>query len=378
MHITLSVSGHGHHPAAWSKSSLRLSVGGLPRYDEVVRAAEAATLDAVIFAPPPFEQSLLSSETVDVLQPDNLSIVGTLAASTHHIGLVASFPIRYNEPFNIARSFSALDNLTAGRAGWLVDFEARSWSAADFGHGEAMAVDERYGRAEEFLSVVKQLWDSWEDGAVLADQHGGMFADSSKIHPINHSGKFFSVRGPLVAIRPPQGHPPLIVDDLTPAGRRLAASCGDVLIADCDDVEEALALTKDMRAASVAAGREELDLRILMTLCPILAESDQAAHERAANLDGLADPRAVGSMVPRFVGTSTGLVDRMASWVRAGGCDGFNLVLPVISEDMNVLVNDVVPKLRRAGLLRTAYSGSTMREHLGLKRPASQFSKEVA
>jgi alkanesulfonate monooxygenase SsuD/methylene tetrahydromethanopterin reductase-like flavin-dependent oxidoreductase (luciferase family) len=378
MYITLSISGHGHHPAAWRKSTLPLNVGGIPRYDGVVRVAEAATLDAVIFTPTRFDKSLLANGITDVLQIDNLSVIGALAAVTNSIGLGASSPIRYNEPFNVARSFSALDNLTAGRSCWLVDLEGHSWSPADFGHASNLSIDDHYCRAEEFLIVVRKLWDSWEDGAVLADKLNGMFADSGKIHPINHAGNFFSVRGPLVAVRPPQGHPPIFMDDMSSAGKRLAASYGDVLIASWGDRAQAISLMNEMRAASKTAGRGGAALKILMTLCPILAKDERAAKNRADDLDQSSDQDAVRSMPRRFVGTPAGLVSHMSEWVDAGACDGFNLAFPVLSEDVSVLVQDVVPKLKQAGLFRAEYPGSTMREHLGLRRPTSQFSKDVA
>ena len=375
MHITLSISGHGAHPAAWQLSSLPTTRAGLPRYDAIVQSAEKARLDAVIVASPP-EAGDCPGSLNDILQPDNLAIAASLAGISSRIGLGASFPVRYSEPFNLARTFSALDNLMAGRACWKV--ETRSEANPLFGHHRPAEADEHYRRAGEFLCVARKLWDSWEADAVLADKSDGMFADSKRIHPIDHAGEFFTVRGPLVAIRPPQGHPPLIMDDPTDHGVELAGRYADIVLVSGDGLDHAIAMSKTIRRAAVVAGRSAFDVRILATLCPILAESRTAAERRATDLDGRADPEAVASMGPRFIGTPDALAAHMAGWICAGAVDGFNLEPPVLSSDVAILLDEVAPRLRSEGLLREAYSGTTLREHLGLSYPTSQFAREVA
>lgn len=377
MHIVLSINGYGHHPAAWRVSSLAAEPYRLPRHGDVVKLAETGLLDGVFFVPP-LPPDFLASGRVDVVTPDALPTVGTLVAQTARIGLGGSVYVAHTEPFNIARAFSVLDNLSAGRSACILNLKGLAQSEGDFGHAKPLDETERYRRAEEYLEVMMKLWDSWEDDAVLADKAAGLFADSSKIHPINHSGAYFAVRGPLVAIRPVQGHPVLVVDDLSPPGRHIAAACADVVLVPCNTVAAAEVVVKDVRGKAAALGRDPSDLRMLMTISPILADTDTAARERAEQLDQMADRDALGSLAPRFVGSVEAFCDFVAKWSGTGICDGLNILPPVLPDDVGLLVDGVVPLLQQRGLFRAAYSGGTLREHLALKRPPSRFSQRAA
>jgi alkanesulfonate monooxygenase SsuD/methylene tetrahydromethanopterin reductase-like flavin-dependent oxidoreductase (luciferase family) len=377
MYLTLSISGYGHHAASWRLSSLAAQAQPLPRYDALTLQAQAGLLDGIFFVPPPGAGSLSPGAT-DTLQPDAMPLIGSLVAHTSHIGLGASVYMAHTEPFHTARAFAVLDNLSAGRTAWLVDLEGAAQHEANFGHAtQAPSADAHYERAEEYITVAMKLWDSWEDGAVVADKPAGMFADQDKIHPIHHTGTHFTVRGPLTAVRPIQGHPVIVMDDMSQSGRRLAAGFADVFLGRCETLEEATGLVQDLRRQTEASGRSPQALRILMTICPILAESDAAAQTREALLDSLTEDTAAMT-APRFVGTAEGFCDFMAAWCQAGACDGFNIVPPVLPDDVDILVGAVIPLLQERGLFRTSYDGSTMREHLGLARPLSRFSQRIA
>ncbi|MDB5999515.1 MAG: Flavin-dependent oxidoreductase, luciferase family [Rhizobacter sp.] len=379
MHLTLSIAGHGHHDAAWRVSTLPTTPSGLPRYDALVRQAQAGLLDGVFMLP---SSRLIGGGTspaaLDAIAPDTLPLIGTLVAQTTHIGLGASVDMAHTEPFHTARAFAVLDNLSSGRAAWHVDLRLPAQGDPDFGHRLALAPRVHYERAEEYIGVAMRLWDSWEEGAVVADKAAGIFADDSKIHPIHHSGTHFTVRGPLTAVRPVQGHPVIVVSDMSAAGRRVAARFADVFLGTCGSIEEAAALAQDLRDQAEAHGRQRRALRILLSVFPVLADTVAAARDRAATLDAMLDTQARPAAGHRFIGTPEGCSDLMAAWFAAGVCDGFNLAPAVAPQDMGWLVDGVVPLLQKRGLFRTAYRGATMREHLDLPRPINSFSRDFA
>jgi len=376
MHITLSVSGHGHHPAAWRVSALARGPGRVPRYDALVRRAEEGKLDGVLFLPAPGGPERLMDGRSDAIQLDPMPLIGSLVARTDRIGLGASVYMAHTQPFHTARAFAVLDNLSSGRTAWVVDLEGQDQQEEDFGHaGPVPERAARYQRAEEYIAVAGKLWDSWEDGAVVADKASGIFADSSKIHPINHVGRHFSVRGPLTAIRPIQGHPVVIMRDCSPEGLRLAAASADVFLVDAmgsADVRRAL------REMAASQGRAAGAPKILLNISPLLDISGQAARERAAALDAMADPRMMPGLSSRFVGTPADFADHLAALKAATGCDGFNILPAVLPDDAEQLVAEVLPLLRQRGLFRASYAGRTLREHLALPRPTSIFALQGA
>jgi alkanesulfonate monooxygenase SsuD/methylene tetrahydromethanopterin reductase-like flavin-dependent oxidoreductase (luciferase family) len=367
MHLTLSLAGYGRHAAAWRVSSLAGQSGALPRYDAVIAQAQAALFDGVFLA---------SRRGADALQPDTLPMLGTLVAQTSHIGLGATVDIAHTEPFHTARAFAVLDNLSSGRTAWLLDLAVPAAGDPDFAHRPALDAEAHHARAEEYIGVAMRLWDSWEQDAVVVDKTAGIFADDSKIHPIHHRGTHFTVRGPLTAVRPVQGHPVTVVGDMSAAGQRIAARFADVFIASCASIDEAVALTSGLRAQAETHGRNPRALRILVDLVPVLAETTAAARDREATLDSMLDPQAPRDDTLRFVGTPEGCADFMAEWHAAGACDGFNLAPAVLPEDIGSLTEGLVPLLQKRGLFRTGYAAATLRDHLGLPAPVNSFSAE--
>ncbi len=379
MHLTLSLTGHGCHPAAWRQSS----GPALPGYRAPMQRAEAAGLDAVLLGPALGSPGLLLSGGADAVQLDPMPLLGSLVPHSRVIGLGASVFMSHTEPFHTARAFAVLDNLSAGRTAWCVDTQQLDYVAADFGH-LPLSVAARYARAREYIEVVKQLWDSWQDDTIIADKPSGIFAHGTKVHRIDHAGDYFTVRGPLTAIRPRQGRPVIVQWDMSAEGLALAAATADVFLASCQTLAEAQAFSTSLRAATAAAGRDPAALRILLNITPILAASAAAAEARAATLDAAVPPALAGALIAeagdtllatrsglRFIGTAASLAEQMCAWVAAGACDGWNLRPAVLPDDLDALLSEVAPLLRRAGQLRTAYAGATLREHLGLARPAN-------
>ncbi len=379
MHLTLSLTGHGFHPAGWRQSS----APALPGYRAPLQRAEAAGLDAVLLGPALGSPALLLSGGTDAVQLDPMPLLGSLVPHSQRIGLGAAVFMSHTEPFHTARAFAVLDNLSAGRTAWCVDTLQLDQAQADFAHRPSPpTAATRYARALEYIQVVKQLWDSWQDDTIIADKASGIFAHGTRVHRIDHVGEHFTVRGPLTALRPRQGRPVIVQWDMSAEGLALAAATADVFLATCLTLDEAQAFSAGLRAATAAAGRDPAALRTLLNVTPILAASTAAAEDRAALLDAAITPALATALrdeagagasrsALRFTGTATALAELMTAWVAAGACDGWNLRPAVLPDDLDALLGELAPALQRAGQLRQDYVGATLREHLGLARPVN-------
>ena len=333
MHLTLSLGGGG--PGVPDARALQAAV----------RAAERGKLDAV----------LVGAGGMGGIRFDPLPLMGSMIAITQRIGLATSWTVDFAEPYHVARVFATLDHLSYGRSAWFVDMFGTERLLPLIGKPKEASDTATYCvRTGEFITVVKALWDSWEDEGFALNKATGMFADPDRVHPINHKGRFFTVRGPLNVPRPPQGMPPLIMrDSADDTARAFVARNADIILTDDASVE------CDCALRGLADGR---DVRVLTNLRCILGETEAAARHRSAALSA--------SAADCFIGTPAQLVDRL------GACtsDGFNL----LTEDTNLLIDAAIPLARRAGLVREEYLGTSLREHFGLHRPRSQFNPEGA
>src|SRR5471032_516932 len=303
MILTVSTSGSG---AAAAPS--------LNWFRSLVRTAERGGLDAILLDG---QWGAGASFTLDPIP-----LLVALAECSTRIGLAGAIEIDHAEPFNIARSFAAADRLTAGRSALIAATGAKK--PGDFGHAPKRTTTERYARAAECITVARKLWDSWEDEAILLDKPNGKFSNPDRVHPINHTGDFFSVRGPLNAPRPLQGNPPVIQRDATAEGLALARETADILIAS--------------------------DASTLPTVRQVLGDG----------------PRLLARL--SFDGKPQTFAAQLAELLPL--CDGFD----VAPADLDAFVDDVIPLLRARGLRPATYAGKTLREHLGLVRPRSQFA----
>jgi len=357
MILATALNAYGHHPLAWrtpGATADRASDGSW--FASLARMAEAATLDFVSFGYPLQSTALASPERGDAIQLDPLSLASATMTQTHRIGLCAAVATAYWAPFNIARAFSSFDNLAEGRAAWLVDGalhpdDAKNTSAS-------VTADVVQARNREFLQVTRRLWDSWEDDAIVLDKENARFTDAGKVHRIDHRGAHFTVEGPLNAPRPVQGRPPIVMADQSEPGLALAAEFADVLLVRAPTLEAAAALSRSVKTQARACDRYGTAPRVLVDA--LVATSEDLP---ACDADSLS-----------WRGPAAGLADLMQAWTASGACDGFNLLPASLPGDLIAVTQTLIPELRRRRLVRDAYEDETLREHLGLTRPASVFS----
>lgn len=404
------------------------------RYKEYAQKLERACFDAMFFYDNVFASSDPLSVATAPLSPrwDPLVLVAALALVTQRIGLVATVSTSYSEPYNVARHFASLDQLSQGRVGWNV--------VTSTAGGENFNLDahrdhaERYERAQEFVDVVTGLWDSWADDAFLEDKAAGRWADPAKLHVLHHEGKHFKVRGPLNAPRPVQGWPVLTQAGASQAGRDLAARIGELLYTAAQDIEEAREFYADVKARAAQHGRPPEHIHILPGVMPVIgrtqAEADAKFAELLAYRDTEVQLRALSNyaslgvdltglspndLVPlpehipetnshksrqkllvdwirrenptvqqlltrwsagghrMLVGTPQSIADDFEHWFITGACDGFNVMFSSTPDGLDDFVELVVPELQRRGLFRSGYAGKTLRDHLGLPRVPNRF-----
>ncbi len=359
----------------------------------------------------------------------DLSIVlGICAAATRRIGLGATYSTTYYSPFHVARTFATLDHLSGGRAAWNVVTSVNDGEAQNFGVDAHLAHDARYDRADEFLEATTGLWDTWEDDALVLDRATPVFADPDRVHELGHQGEWFRVRGPLTVPRSPQGRPLLMQAGSSGRGREFAARWAELIFTGDPGIELARTHYADQKERVAALGRDPAAVKILPMAYTVVGESVAHAEERErVFLDELVDPTAsltllselmnydfsslpldapitdeliasvsgirglvqnlrahIGGTVtladlaghratllqgPRFVGTGPDVADQMEEWFDGGACDGFVIAATHVPGAYEDVVRLVVPELQRRGLFRSAYTGSTLRQHLGLARP---------
>jgi alkanesulfonate monooxygenase len=371
--------------------------------------------------------ALRRSATVTSFEP--LTLLSALAMVTERIGLIATASTTFDEPYHIARRFASLDHISHGRAGWNIVTTSNPEAALNFGFDDHMEHDARYRRAREFFDVVTGLWDSWADDAWLRDQASGLFFDPARLHVLDHKGEHLSVRGPLNIARPVQGWPVIVQAGASDAGRQLAAETAEVIFGSSRTIEEARRFYADVHARMKAAGRAPDSLKILPAAFVVVGRTHQDALDKRARLDSLVHPdsslpnlsmrlgvdasgfdldaplpeipqtnasqsardalvalarrdhltvrdlaRLVGGYGGlAFVGTPEEIADGMEEWLESDACDGFNVMFDTVPQGLDEFVDQVVPVLVRRGIFRGAYEGTTLRDHLGLRRPENRF-----
>src|SRR5580704_12004929 len=367
--------------------------------------------------------ALRRSATVTSFEP--LTLLSALAMVTQRIGLIATASTTFDEPYHIARRFASLDHISNGRAGWNVVTTANPDAALNFGLTDHVDHDERYRRASEFHSVVTGLWDSWADDTWQRDQASGVFFDPEKMHVLDHKGEHLSVRGPLNIARPIQGWPVIVQAGASEVGRQFAAETAEVVFGSSRTMEEAQNFYKDVKRRVTAAGRSADHCKILPGALVIVGRTSHEAREKQALLDSLVHPESgmpnlsirlgidasrfdLDAPLPEippsnqsqsqrdtlvalarrknmtvrqlarmmggfggleFVGTAGEIGGTMQSWLETDAADGFNIMFPTVPAGLDDFVDLVIPELRRRGIFRSEYEGTTMRENLGLPRP---------
>ncbi|MFJ8950596.1 LLM class flavin-dependent oxidoreductase [Streptomyces sp. NPDC102381] len=390
LHLAVALDGTGWHPASWREPVSRpRELFTAAYWAELVAEAERGLLDFVTI------EDGLGPQSAHFLEPDERTdqvrgrldavlIASRIAPLTRHIGLVPTAVVTHTEPFHLSKAIATLDYVSEGRAGLRVQVTARPNEAAHFGrrtidrieaYGSPDArelVAELFDEAADYVEVVRRLWDSWEDGAEIRDAATGRFIDRDKLHYIDFQGSHFSVRGPSITPRPPQGQPLVtaLAHDTVPY--RLVARATDVGYVTPGDAEQARAIVGRIRAEQETAGRAGGPLHVFGDLVVFLDEDPAAATARRDRLDAL-DGAPYVSDAPTFAGTPAQLADLLQE-LNGAGLTGFRLRPAVAGHDLPAITRGLVPELQRRGVFRRAYEADTLRGLLGLDRPANRYA----
>jgi FMN-dependent oxidoreductase (nitrilotriacetate monooxygenase family) len=435
--LNLFIYPGGHHEAAWRyKGSASDRVLDITYYHELAQRAEAHKFDAIFFADGPALADNVRYAQRFRLEP--ITQLSAIAAVTHRIGLIATASTTYTEPYNLARLFASLDHISGGRAGWNIVTTSAPQAAQNFGLPEHPPHSERYERAREYLDVVTRLWDSWEDDALINDPASGIFADTDKIHAIDHLGKYFRVRGPLNVARSPQGRPVYVQAGSSDDGRSFAAHFAEAIFTAHQTLASAQEFYADIKRQAGSFGRSPDQIKILPGISPFIGSTQTEADRLQAEFNDLIQPEYSLTQVRQMIGldltgfdldapfprhlidtsgtrgaasrfklvvdivdrekpTIRQLVQRLAGarghWVIAGppekiadniqtwfensAADGFNVMPPWLPGGFDIFAEQVVPILRKRGLFRNDYTGKTLRDHYGLNRPASIYADTI-
>ncbi|HEV2343278.1 MAG TPA: LLM class flavin-dependent oxidoreductase [Actinocrinis sp.] len=384
LHLAVALDGAGRHPASWRDPSAAAGELFTPGYwTALVAEAQSGTLDFVTFE----DRLTLQSTRPD--GPDGRAdqVRGTLAAlplaartapATSHVGLVPAVTVTHTEPFHTSRAVATLDFVAGGRAGWCAQVARRPEEAGHFDPrlrpaGEPTGPAEAWAEAADYVEVVRRLWDSWEDDAEIRDPATGRYLDADRLHRVGFRGRWFSVEGPSVTPRPPQGQPPVCALADTEEALRFAAASADVVFVTPHSPQEARDLVARVREEQRAVDRAGETVHVFADLAVALdAEPGQAARRLAA-LDALdASPPDDGAAL--FAGTPAQLADRLALWADAG-LTGFRLRPVVLPYDLRQITRSLVQLLRARGAFRADYEASTLRGLLGLARPANRYAR---
>ena len=390
------------------------------RFDALFMADHLAVLNMPI-------QALKRSATVTSFEP--FTLLPALAMVTERLGLIATASTTFDAPYHIARRFASLDHISGGRAGWNVVTTSNPDAALNFGMDEHMEHGERYERAREFVDVVTGLWDSWADDAFVRDVENGIYFDPDRLHVLNHKGEYLSVRGPLNIARPVQGWPVIVQAGASDAGRRLAAETAEVVFTSQRTLADGRSFYADVKGRMDRLGRPRDHMKILPGAFVVVGDTAEEARRKRALLDSLVhydsgiaslsialgtdaskfDPDAPLPEVPEtnhsksgreraislarrenltvrqlaqriggysgleMTGTPAMIADMMEEWLVEEGSDGFNVMFPYLPGGLDDFVEKVVPELQRRRIFRREYEGKTLRENLGLPRPANRF-----
>jgi len=368
---------------------------------------------------------------------DPLTVLTVMGMATDRLGLGATCSTTYFNPFDLARRFQTLDLMTDGRAAWNVVTSFNDGEAMNMGFDRHVAHDLRYDMADEFLEIVLGHWDAWEDGAIVQDKSTGLFAHPEKVHRLDYKGKFFKSRGPFTVPRSAQGHPVVIQAGASGRGTRFAARWAELVFTAYHDLESGKKSYAALKEAIAQKGRDPSKVKLTNLVWTVAAETKSEAEDKWALADslvnetdalsllaevmnydlskkGLDDPftdaelaelsggqghidvvvRVTGRKNPTvrdfmevtrrghardpFVGGPKEIADRMEQWFVEGACDGFVISATHVPGTYEEFVKFVVPELQRRGLFRKEYTGSTLREHLGLDRPENGAWRKYA
>ncbi len=423
MHLGLFLLGTGSHIAGWRYPGACDSFQDFSAMREIAAIAERGRFDLIFLGDNLYADPLAHPSYTARLEP--LTLLSALAATTTHIGLGATASTTYSDPFTVARAFASLDHISGGRAAWNAVTSASPAAGANFGRAHPAHAD-RYAIAEEFVAVVRGLWDCWDEDAIVADRATGQYIDPAKVRTLDHTGQHFNVKGPLNIGRSPQGRPVILQAGGSAPGQRLAAMTADVVFSVVQDFSEAQHQYAAFKQLVAAHGRAPDSVALLPGVMPVVARTDREALDILGTLQGFIDGGNAMAMLSErfgtdmraydldapvpdlplpdsyhsFVGALLGkarresltlrdlynlvaaarghwvlcgsaerVADTLEHWFREGAADGFNVMPPYFPDGLSDFVDLVVPILQDRGLFRREYAGATLRGHLGLGPP---------
>lgn len=431
----------GHHIAAWRHPDADADAGhNIDHYRGLAEEAERGLFDLVFVADSPAgwdgdKDPETRARVSHSAHFEPVTLWSALSQITEHVGFVATASTTYEDPYLLARKFASLDHISKGRAAWNVVTTGADVSK-NFSIPGHPAHADRYKRAEEFVDLVLDLWDSYEDDAIVADKQSGVFLDPNKVHKVNHKGQIFEVAGPLNVARSPQGRPVVVQAGASEPGRELAARTAEAIFTANQTLGDGQEFYSDIKGRLARFGRRREDLVIMPGIFPVLGGTEKEAKDNYEFIQSLIHPTIAWSILKQYyagvdlsgyslddkapplptstelnksrlklvsdlaargltlrelylslatarghrtvVGTPEQIADAIGEWFLGGAADGFNIMPPVLPRALTDFVDQVVPILQRRGWYRTAYEGRTLRENLGLARPANRFVERAA
>jgi FMN-dependent oxidoreductase (nitrilotriacetate monooxygenase family) len=437
MALATLIQGTGAHPASWLQTGTPDDAStSIEHFISMAQLAERGCFDIFVIADTPAARTdnLYAWKRfpffMNVFEP--ITLLSALAVATKHIGLGATASTSFMEPYNLARQFASLDHLSHGRAAWNVVTSANDYAARNFGLDKLPPHAERYDKAREFMEVVEALWDTWEDDAFVHDKANVLNFIPEKQHAVHHDGKYFNVHGALNIARAPQGKPVIIQAGASETGKDFAAKTAEVVFASDPTVEKGKIFYDDLKSRVVKFGRSPDELKILTGLSVVIGATAEEAETKYQHLQSMIHPD-VGRMrlaqdletdlsdlpldepIPEeripttsnfhrayfdyivnmirvekltlremcmryergnvtFRGTAVQVADHMQEWLDAGAADGFMMIFHTMPGGMQDFVEQVVPLLQERDLMKREYTGKTLRDHLGLARPANRHA----
>ncbi|MCV3736145.1 LLM class flavin-dependent oxidoreductase [Rhizobium sp. TRM96647] len=424
IHLGLFLLGTGSHVAGWRVPDAMDSFQDIGMVKKIAMEAERGLFDLIFMGDNLHTDPAAHPSYTARLEP--LTLLSAVAGATRYIGLGATVSTTYSDPFTVARLFASLDHLSGGRAAWNAVTTANPTAAANFGtlHPDH---SKRYEIAEEFLTVVRGLWDCWADDAIVADRETGLYIDPARVRPLDHEGTHFKVKGPLNIGRSPQGQPVILQAGGSGPGQELAAKSADVVFSVTQDLDDARVFYRSVKDRLAGYGRSEDSMVILPGVMPIVGRTEREAHDKLARLQGfVSETNALSLLSDRFgidmsvhdldgpippdlvpsdsyhafarvmlekakrdnmrlrdvynlmaaarghwvlCGTPDYVADTLETWFTTGAADGFNVMPSHFPDGLTDFVDMVVPILQERGLYRTEYEGTTLRDRMGFARP---------
>ncbi|MDW5316961.1 LLM class flavin-dependent oxidoreductase [Rhizobium sp. PL01] len=429
----IMLQGPGGHMNAWKHPSGPADASvNFEFFVNTARRAEAAGIAFAFVADGLYINAQSIPHFLNRFEP--ISILSALAASTSKIGLVGTVSTSYSDPFTVARQFATIDQISGGRAGWNAVTTPLEGSGRNYSR-EHPEHELRYEIADEYLEVIKGLWDSWDDDAFLRNRETGVYADKTKLHTLSHKGRFFRVEGPLNISRSKQGQPVVFQAGASDSGIRLAGKHADAVFTNGGPINDAKVFYKQVKQSAIAQGRRAAEIGIYPGIGPVVgatAEEAELKYQAIRNLVTIEEALlylgrffdhhdfsvypldeafpdigdigknsfrattdrikktareknltlreiALDAATPRtaFIGTADHIASEIIRWVEEGAADGFILGFPVIAEGLDDFATHVLPILEQRGFFNPVLEGETLRDHLGLPFRESRYTAQA-